>query len=284
MVLVTMLLCLANEPAPTAYALYDGQGKATTYAAMLDTMAGAEVVFFGELHNDAVAHWLELSVATALADRFGPHLALGAEMLERDQQLIVDEYLAGTIRSQDLTGGTKLWPNWADYAPLLDLAKARKLPFVASNVPRRYAALLSRDGWPALERLSSPAKALFAQLPVTVDTSLPGYQEILKMDTHGAKIKPELMVAAQALKDATMAESIHRAMPQGGCLLHFNGAYHSNGREGILWYLKRLRPGLRAVTLNTVQAAEVTRFPGEAKGTADFVLVTAAGLVDKGQE
>lgn len=287
MPLLAALLVLAPPPTPTptAYALYDGDGKPATYAQMVDAMAAAEVVCFGELHNDAVAHWLERTVTDALWQRVGARLVLGAEMLERDQQLIVDEYLAGTIRAQDLTGGTRLWPNWdSDYAPLLDFARAKKLRFAATNVPRRYAALLSREGWPAIEKIPAEAKALFASLPVTVDTRLPGYQSMLKMDTHGAKIKPELLVAAQALKDATMAESIHRALPAGGLMLHYNGAYHSNGGEGIVWYLRRLRPQVRVVTLNTVQADDVNKCPDDARKTADYVLVTAAGLAGKGQE
>jgi len=283
---LTMLLCLAAAPpTPTAYALYHGDGSGADFGAMVEAMAAAEVVLFGELHNDRVAHELQRSVAQALAEQTGDRLILGAEMLERDQQLIVDEYLIGAIRAADLTSGTKLWPNWQrDYAPLLELAKERKLRVVATNVPRRYAAMVARDGWPALESLDAEAKGLMAGLPVMVDTNLPGYQALLKGDTHGGKIKPELLVAAQALKDATMAESIHRALPPNGLMLHLNGAYHSNNREGIVWYLQRLRPNAKVVTVNTVQAADPGQLPAEAKLSADYILVTNEALADSTQE
>lgn len=274
-----LTLSLAAAPAdPAAYALYWGDGRRATFANVVEQAAGAEVVFFGELHNNAVAHWLQLRLTAALYAALGERLVLGAEMYERDDQLVLDEFLAGRLREADLAKEAKLWPNHeTDYLPLLRFAAAHRLRFIAGNVPRRYAALVARDGLAALDSLSHEAKQLFAPLPLGIDLSLPGYAAILQMAGHpGAQ--PERMVAAQALKDATMADSIRRALRPGETMLHFNGAYHSNGGEGILWYLEQYRPGARTFVLSTVEQADLSALGEESHHLADAVLVTPPDL------
>ena len=54
--------------------------------------------------------------------------------------------------------------------------------------------------------------------------------------------------------------------------IHFNGAFHSNNYEGILWYLKKLRPNLIYSTISTVSQKNVTKLNEENKGLADFII------------
>ena len=77
-------------------------------------------------------------VAQELAAR-GP-LVMGAEMIEADDQTVLDRYLRGEIDQAAFDTLACLWPNHAtDYAALVDLAKEKNLPFIATNVPRRNA-------------------------------------------------------------------------------------------------------------------------------------------------
>jgi uncharacterized iron-regulated protein len=88
------------------------------------------------------------------------------------------------------------------------------------------------------------------------------------MGGHGGDNLPK----AQALKDATMAHFILRNMEVGQRFLHFNGAYHSDRHEGIVWYLRQAQPELRIVTISTVQQKDIGKLEGEHVGKADFIL------------
>ena len=58
------------------------------------------------------------------------------------------------------------------------------------------------------------------------------------MKEHSAG-DPFDFVSAQAVKDATMAESINKAMEEGRLFLHYNGNFHSKDYGGLFWYLER---------------------------------------------
>jgi uncharacterized iron-regulated protein len=250
------------------YAIFSADGKRSDYGKMLKQLAKADIVLFGELHNSSIAHWLQLEVAKELAK--SRNLVLGAEMLEADNQTEVDRYLKGNIDDKALDTLARLWNNHAtDYAPLVNFAKEKVLPFIATNVPRRYATMVYKKGFTALDTLPDAEKAWMAPLPIAYDPELPGYKGMLAMmGGHGGDNLPK----AQALKDATMAHFILKNKKDGQRFLHFNGAYHSDRFEGIVWYLRKARPELRIVTLSTVQQKDIGKLEEEHAGKADFIL------------
>lgn len=257
-----------------AYAVFDGQGKKLSHKQLMRTVAAGDVVFFGELHNNPIAHWLELVVARELAAQ-GP-VVLGAEMIEADDQTELDRYLRGEIDQDGLDTLARLWPNHkTDYAPLVDLAKEKHLPFVACNVPRRYARAVSKGGFEALDTVPSDQRTWIAPLPIAFDPTLPRYVHMLElMEGHGT---PD-MVKAQALKDATMAHFIAANVRPGARFLHFNGSYHSDFHEGICWYLKRARPELKQVTITTVSQEQLAKLDPENRGAADIIICVDASM------
>lgn len=251
-----------------AYALFNAQGGKLSHKQMLRTVAGADVVLFGEQHNNAIAHWLQLEVARDLAAR-GP-LVLGAEMIEADDQVTLDRYLRGEIDSAAFDTLARLWKNHAtDYAPLVKLAKDRQLPFVAANAPRQLARAVSKGGFEALDTVPDAQRAFLAPLPIAFEPELPGYVKMLGM--MGDHATPNI-VKAQALKDATMAHFILQALAPGKRFLHFNGSYHSDYHEGIGWYLKRARPDLKVVTIATITSDQLKKLPAESLGQADIII------------
>ena len=274
---ILLLPAVASADLP-AYRLYDPAGEPVAYEDMLPFARTADVVLFGELHDDPLGHWLERRLLADLFEARRDRLRFALEMLETDAQLALDEYLAGTIREKDLTSAVSVWENHTgDYQPLLTFCQAHQIPAIASNVPRRYAALVARSGLGALDELTPAAKALLPPLPIPVDLSLPGYQGIIGMAGPGAQhggMTGENMAYAQALKDATMAHSILAAWSPGACVYHINGTYHSDDREGIVWYLLREKPELRVLTISSTRSASLDLPPGEAAGKGDFVLVT----------
>ncbi len=250
------------------HVLFNGEGKRLSHDRMMRTIAGAEVILFGELHNDPVTHWLQLVVAQELAAK-GP-LVLGAEMVEADDQHTLDRYLRGEIDQAGFDTLARLWKNHAtDYAPLVELAKGKNLPFIATNVPRRYARAVNRGGFEALDTVPASERVWMAPIPISFDPSLPGYVNMLTMmGDHGT---PD-MVKAQALKDATMAHFILRHLEQGTPFLHFNGTYHSDHREGIGWYLLQARPALDLVTIATVKQGQLKKLDNAHRNKADIIL------------
>ena len=255
-----------------AYQLFDKYGNKVDYGHMYNLAQRHQVTFFGELHNNAIAHWLKLELAKDLSEAKGERFMMGAEMFEADNQLILNEYLGGHISERNFRAEAKLWPNYdTDIRPLVELARERKIPFVATNIPRRYAALVNRLGFDALLGLSEQAKTYIAPLPIEFDPNLPGYKAMLEMTGHPGHMGNN-MPKAQAIKDATMAHFIFNALERNTVMLHFNGAFHSNNEEGIVWYLRRLNPNMRILTISTVEQDSVDVLEEEHKGLADIIL------------
>ena len=256
-----------------AYVFFDKNGKRTSYKKLLRKSEKADIVLFGEYHNNPIAHWLELELLKDLQPK--RLLILGAEMLERDNQEALDRYLQGTIDQKGLDTLARLWKNYkTDYKPLVDFAKKHQLPFVATNIPRQYANLVYKKGIQALDTLASAEKQWIVRLPFAYDGSLSQYEKMKKMSGHNTENLP----MAQAIKDATMAESILAHLKPNSLFVHFNGSYHSDYYQGIWWYLRRERPNLRILTIATTSQAELKRLAKESYGQADFILAVDEDL------
>jgi uncharacterized iron-regulated protein len=261
--------CVHDKP---AYRLYDKKGLEITYTKMLEQLSDFPVVLFGELHNNPVVHWLQLEVTKDLFAVRKRALVLGAEMFEADDQIILDEYLAGIIGDEHLKKEAKIWDNYeTDYRPLVEFAKAHRLRFIATNVPRRYASLAAWKGLKALTGLPDEAKQWIAPLPIRLDLKSPTYRDLLDLSVaHGIRAKNFL--AAQAIKDATMAHFILKNMTAGSLFLHFHGEYHTRKYGGICWYVRKASKDLRLATITAVEA-KTLEFTDEYKGLADYTLV-----------
>jgi uncharacterized iron-regulated protein len=251
-----------------AYVIYNAKGKKVSYKKMMKKLAKKDVILFGELHNNPIAHWLQFEVTSELKDK--RDLILGAEMLEADDQDHVTSYIKGEIDHDALDTLARLWPNYkTDYKPLVDFAKDNDLHFVATNIPRRFASLVYKKGFEALDTLSAEEKSWIAPLPFPFDSELPRYKNILvELGDHAS---PEL-VKAQASKDATMAHFILENYKAGSLFIHYNGAYHSDFYEGILWYLRGQKPGMEYATISTVSQEDIKDLEKDYLGKADFII------------
>lgn len=265
-----ILLCFAaTAQNDIKYALYTGAGKVTQYQKLLKASKGAEVILFGEHHDNTVVHRLQLELTKDIAKK--KEMVLGAEMLESDNQQQLDMYLAGKIDQGAFDTLARLWPNHkTDYQPLVDFAKEQHIPFIATNIPRRYASIVYKGGFEALGNLPKAEKAWVAPLPIAYDAGLPGYKAMLEIsEGHGGDNLPK----AQAVKDATMAHFILKNLKPKAVFVHYNGTYHSDNYEGIGWYLKRARPSLNIVTIATVSQKDIAVLDKENMHRADFIIV-----------
>lgn len=251
------------------YQFFDKKGKKLSYNKVLKTSCNSEVILFGEHHDNSVVHWLQLEFTKDLAER--KDLVLGAEMIESDNQNQLNQYLKGEINQKAFDTLARLWPNYkTDYKPLVDFAKEKNIPFIACNIPRRFASLVFKNGFEALEKLTDEEKSWISPLPIMYDATLPGYVKMMEeMGGHGGANMPK----AQAVKDATMAYFIHKNQKENSIFIHYNGTYHSDNFEGIYWYLKSANPNLKILTIATVSQKDILKLEKEHYNKADFILV-----------
>ena len=104
-------LSLSAQDKP-AYRIYTGDGKKADYGDIIRSAIKSDVTFFGELHDNPIAHWLELEVTKSLHAEKGKDLILAAEMFETDNQLLIDEYFGGLIRESSFESEVRLWKNY----------------------------------------------------------------------------------------------------------------------------------------------------------------------------
>jgi len=273
--LFTLLSFIGDRP---AYRLFGAAGTFADYDQMLTELAQADVVLFGEQHNDAMAHWLEMQVAKDLVRLKKPgQLVLGLEMFERDVQPLVSQYATGTLADTAFERQARPWPNYStDYRPLLQFARENHLAIIGTNAPQPYARAVSRGSLKALDKLPAAERALLVPLPMKVDYELPGYKNMAAMfgdanQVHGGGAQN--IIQAQALKDATMAHFIRSSRQPGQTLLHVNGSYHSDHHDGIVAYLRQTAPTLRIRTLSVVTQAQLQTLEKDNVNVADFVVV-----------
>lgn len=248
-VLFFLPLALGAQPNETSQIrIFDSVSKKEISQEILESkVRDADAVLIGEEHDDTAGHVWQLETLKRLSEKFP--FALSLEMLERDQQRILNEFLRGELTEKGYLNGTVFWPNYlSDYHPLVEYAKSKKLPVIASNVPRRYANLVSQKGLSSLFRLRSPF------LPPRYLIGLhrqEQYESKLKavLGHHGSTANLGNFMDAQYLWDASMADAIADAFyATGRKIFHINGRFHSDQGMGVPFRLRQM--GLKVLVIS----------------------------------
>jgi len=268
-ILLTGISLLSTGQKKTAYEIFTKKGKKVSYEKMLSSAKNSDLILFGELHNNPIAHWLQFELITDLLKT--NKLILGAEMFEADNQDVLNEYLQNKITEKTLDSTAKLWKNYkTDYAPLVNIAKENNIPFIATNIPRLYANLVYKNGFESLDSLPIKQKQWIAPLPIDYNSDLDCYKNILKeAHGHGGDNLPK----AQAIKDATMAHFILKNNQPNNTFVHFNGTYHSDYFQGILYYIELQEPDQNHMTIATVLQQNTNKLSNENLNTANYIIV-----------
>jgi uncharacterized iron-regulated protein len=279
--LLAFLICsnlLAKEK--PAYKLFTSAGKEVKWDKMVKDLNNSDMVFFGELHDNPIGHWLEFELLKEFYAMHDSSMVLGAEMFESNIQWALSGYLEGQFDDDTFKDTVKLWKNFkTDYKPLVDFAKEHRLSFIATNVPRKYASAVFKGDFAALDTLKPAEYKWIAPLPILFDINLIGYQEMLKMGEGHEEMKiDEKYPKAQAIKDATMAHFILKNRIDKGFFYHINGSFHSDNFEGITWYLKKADPNLSIKTITTVEQDDISKPEKEYIGKASYLLVVPTSM------
>ncbi|MDP1662397.1 MAG: ChaN family lipoprotein, partial [Phycisphaerales bacterium] len=261
--------------------------------------------FIAEQHG----HPLGLSAAAELwravlknGSPFPPALAL--EFFERDDQSRIDDYLAG-LSTEDIfrkrTGKTLL-PGadpggWAgSYPPghrdMVEAAKKAGVPVLAANAPRAYVRLARTKGYPALALLTPEQQRLVVLPRFAAEGNRPDnryWHDFLKFmgstpekyatSSAEEREKSDAMFRSQSTWDATMADTVRKALAEGHAPVflvigqfHADFAGGAEGGGGTVLALKAARPETRVIVVSFQDADPNGGFRAEDKGRADFLV------------
>jgi uncharacterized iron-regulated protein len=251
-----LVLTRAGESAPP---------RPVTVAEAAETLAGFDVVFYGESHEHAGVHLEQMKLLRELYRR-DPRWVLSLEQFERDVQAIVDAYLAGRIGEATLIDKGRAWSNYAtSYRPLVVFAKEHHLPVVAAEAPGWAVSCVGQWGPDILGQFTPLERTwVAADLHVMPGAYRDKYLKFLgSSPAHGsgAASTPEAAAtaqrsfSAQALRDDTMAESIAGALQRhpGYKVLHLTGSFHSSEFLGTVERLRLRDPTLKIAVIDPVE-------------------------------
>ncbi len=273
---------LAKEFGKEDYRIYKStDGKEISLKKMAKELSKYDVIFFGEWHDDALLHQLEADILPLLDKK--TDLAISMEMFERDVQSILNDFLDGKISEEDFLKKSRAWGNYpTDYKPIIEYAKKKKLDVLAANVPRRYAALVSKQGGDALNQLSEDEKPFVArELKVLDNQYKKQFMETMSSNmgrktAMGMGKMLDNIYAAQCIKDDTMAESIYDYLMQNPkkTVIHYNGDFHSESHLGTANKLHLLNPKLKIAVITPVIVADDAeiKYDPEAKDLGDYLI------------
>jgi uncharacterized iron-regulated protein len=269
------------------YRIYDKQGNASSLEKIIESLKDVDVVFLGENHDDAAAHYLQNEIFRRAFEKYGREraVALSLEMFERDVQTVVDEYLQDLISENHFLLSARAWGKYkTDYKPLVDFAKTNKLTVIAANAPRRYVNMVSRSGRESLNRLSPEAKRWLAPLPYgeSSDAYARKFSALMGQTSDSTTpVKHSPMLNAQALWDATMAFSIFEYLKRAKnpLVVHLNGAFHTENRLGTPEHLLKYSPKTRFLVVTMRYEEDFANFDKTKHADlGDFVILTDAKL------
>lgn len=274
---------------PGVRAVDVASGANIDFDALITRVSSADVVFFGEQHDDPETHRVEFGLLDAIA-RSGRPVILSLEMFERDAQPLLNDYLAGRVSEADFLAKSRPWDRYiTDYRPMVELAKAKGWPVIASNIPRPMASAVGRKGLAALDTLT-PNERLWAAKDIQCPEDAYRVRFMDTMRGHGAggaapapgdtlpTAAANRFYFAQCIKDETMAESIVEARSGAGnnaIIVHYDGAFHSDYRQGTVDRVRRRAPNLRLAVISAVPVNDqASATLADHAGRADFIIFT----------
>lgn len=254
--------------------------------------ADADVLFFGEEHNDVVCNQLEAQLLADIARR--RQVALAMEFFESDTQPRLNHYLASesddeaAFRKETRQG--RLYS--VSHRPLIELCRAADIPVIAANAPRRFLREYRKSGLEYTAFRATLPEADRALLPEKSDRIAGRYwDEFIKvMQSHGddapasqpasaptaewlANLEPGYR--AQLLWDDSMADSVakHRAAHPEQTVMLVIGRFHVSYAGGTFAKFKQRRPCDRVFTIVYQGSTETPlKFDPENKDIADVVI------------
>jgi len=250
--LTAVALLLSACAAPMALVLPQSGDPVLHATAIAVRARSAEVVYLGEVHDNAHHHAHQRRVLEAMLGA-GARPVVAFEMLAADRQAAVDRALEAAGGAAELNaalGWSKTgWPDFAMYWPLFDLARRSTLRVVAADLDVAVARRIAREGLSALPdgaRLRSllpPDPAREAAIARTIRT---GHCDLLP-ERH-----IPTMVESWHARNVSMARRLAEALAQTPQVVVIAGRGHQ-APGGLPAQLEALRPGTRQLVVEMLE-------------------------------
>lgn len=246
-------------------------GAFLDWSGLMSQIAVADIVLLGEQHDHAIGHAVQFAIVQDVMDQY-PHSTLALEMLERDEQHCVDDYMEGFINAKMFATSTQStdwgskggWKAW--YQPIIDAVKDRDGYVVAANAPRRYTKLGRVDGFDRIDELPKERRA-FVDYPETLSSGQYRQRFWDLMSRHNGDEEPMEIpdvktsvdgddpilkwFRGQQIWDATMARSVAMTNPSiDHKTILLVGQFHVEYDGGIVQELRRLLPAARVLVIS----------------------------------
>lgn len=242
---------------------------------IIKDMSTADVLFFGEEHNDSIGHYLEVLIFKKMIQAYPNKNALTLEMFHTDVQPIINEYLNGNISEKNFIKEARAWNNYKDYRPMIEEAKTNKLSVIGGNAAARYSNAVTKNGIDVLTTFPKESKQFIAPLPI--DTATGRYYDKFIETLGGHSMGGMKVYQTQNFWDATMAWSIAKFAKANKDVKIFqvNGRFHSDEKLGTLAKLKNYAPKLKILNISAFSADDFINPDWEKyKTLGDYIIIT----------
>jgi uncharacterized iron-regulated protein len=128
-------------------------GARVSLSSIVDDLKTVQLVFVGELHDDACHHQVQLAVIRALKEA-GVSVAVGLEMFRSDSQAHLDEWVGGKLNEE--TFQRIYYANWSSdwslYRNIFLYAQKTKIPMIGLNIPPGITRKVANQGFASLTK------------------------------------------------------------------------------------------------------------------------------------
>lgn len=253
------------------------------FQSLIRKVAPYDLVFVGEIHNNAEHHLIQAQILQAVIECCGP-VDVAMEFFRTPQQPVLDRYVAGEMTESEFLEEVGWDVNWGFpyhlYRPLITLARENGSRILALNVPLELVKKVARVGLGGLTR--EERGLLPRQIDLTVESHREYVWNAYVMHPRHGIPNFQFFYEAQCVYEEFMAENLASYFREAGRhhrkVVAFAGNGHLVYRFGIPSRVAKRIP-VASVTILPYSLREKTPLPSE---IADFLWLTSSGGVMRG--
>ena len=182
---------------------------------IIKTLTTRQAIYIGESHQQYSHHIAQLDIIKALHKQH-PDIAIGMEMFQQPFQQHLDAFIQGKITAREMLRRTEYFSRWGYdyrlYQPILEFARANKIPVIALNIEKEISTMVSKLGIDGLD------KATRTKIPLEIDMSNQDYRQRLQQvyNQHPTRENDdfERFLQVQILWDESMASRVSAYLQQ----------------------------------------------------------------------
>jgi len=214
-----LTITTTGESFPVDSILSARSGRPVTFDALVNDLAGVQVVYLGEIHTNAGHHLVQARLIEALYQRHSS-LSVGMEMFDHRYDAVLSQWSDGDLDRDTFIQKTH-WKvrrsGWGYpfelYAPIFKTIQDNNIRLVGLNVPGWIPSKISAGGLDNL--LPDERRLLAAEIDTSVEDHRAYVENVFKSNPHHQIKSFEYFYEAQCAWEDTMAESVARKMAAG---------------------------------------------------------------------